>query len=999
MAAAAAALVWAEALVQARADAAPAATGPDASEEDAARGEALADGAATLVQVSFEVPPLALAWALKDICYGAWSSQPQRSALAADVLCDVARTLALRSSPLDDAESAEIDALADWTQGIAALTQGRMADAAAALDAAADRFGQLHQQHHAVQTQVPKIMALAMLGQHAAAVDCAQRTQLALLAMKDSLGAAKVSLNLAGLHVRHGDFAAAVVPAREAAVLFARAGKHEHSVMADINLAAALTSLGELDEGARIYARAAMRAQHHTLPVLQALAAESIALLDLVRGRYRDALAGFERARQGYEALAMPQHLAIAEKQLADAYLEVRLLPEALALLDQSLLKFEALNMPDDQAAALVQRGRALAMQGQSKTAALALAAAAEVFAAQGSAAGSAAVALARAELALAVPGGGQSSSASAAEAEALATQAAARFAEAGLVEGGWRADVVRAHAMLATARTQAARDLFAATLARVHELQLVSLEVQCLTGLGLAALALDEPEPAARAFNLSIELFEAQRQALPGDDVRAAFLTDHLRPYQELLRLALRRHSEARSGAHNEDTAAQVLVQLDRFRARVLGERLMQGAHSPDGLDPGSHGGDDEAVAMRSLRERLNWLYRRVQREQQEGETAQSWVDEMRRAERDLLEMARRQRLADATAPGSAANADEGIDVAALVASLSPGDALVEYGVIDDELFACVVTSRGACVQRHLASWQEVLTAIRAARFQVETLRHGALPVQRHLALLTVRMQLSMQRLHALVWAPLAARLVACTRVVVVPHAQLGALPFAALHDGKQPLALDLQLAVAPSARLAHLGLMQALTTPRSLLAIGDSSHLEHAASEARAVAALFSPGMACVDAQATMQSLREQASRFDVIHLACHAQFRDDNPMFSALHLADAALTVELAQQLKLRAALVVLSACETGRAELGSGDEAQGLVRAFMVAGASRVLAALWPVDDAVTLAFMTVFYGALAAGSAPAAALRAAQISVMREHSHPFYWAGFVLHGGW
>ena len=77
----------------------------------------------------------------------------------------------------------------------------------------------------------------------------------------------------------------------------------------------------------------------------------------------------------------------------------------------------------------------------------------------------------------------------------------------------------------------------------------------------------------------------------------------------------------------------------------------------------------------------------------------------------------------------------------------------------------------------------------------------------------------------------------------------------------------------------------------------------------------------------------------------------------------------------------------------------DEMAGLVRAFLVAGAARVLASLWTVDDAVTADFMASFYTALCAGRPPAAALQAAQCDVMRQHPHPCYWAAFTLHGGW
>ena len=119
----------------------------------------------------------------------------------------------------------------------------------------------------------------------------------------------------------------------------------------------------------------------------------------------------------------------------------------------------------------------------------------------------------------------------------------------------------------------------------------------------------------------------------------------------------------------------------------------------------------------------------------------------------------------------------------------------------------------------------------------------------------------------------------------------------------------------------------------------------------------------------------------------------------MFSALHLTDGALTVEATEALSLKACTVVLSACETALAEQGNGDEMVGLVRAFLVAGAARVLASLWPVDDEITSRFMAHFHGALCEGVTPAASLRLAQAEVMRQHPHPYYWAAFTLHGRW
>jgi CHAT domain-containing protein len=98
-------------------------------------------------------------------------------------------------------------------------------------------------------------------------------------------------------------------------------------------------------------------------------------------------------------------------------------------------------------------------------------------------------------------------------------------------------------------------------------------------------------------------------------------------------------------------------------------------------------------------------------------------------------------------------------------------------------------------------------------------------------------------------------------------------------------------------------------------------------------------------------------------------------------------------------LPGATIVLSACETALSAAGSGDEMFGLTRAFLVAGASRVLAALWPVDDATTAELMFDFYSGLRRGQPPGAALRLAQLAARERRAHPFYWASFALMGRW
>lgn len=103
-----------------------------------------------------------------------------------------------------------------------------------------------------------------------------------------------------------------------------------------------------------------------------------------------------------------------------------------------------------------------------------------------------------------------------------------------------------------------------------------------------------------------------------------------------------------------------------------------------------------------------------------------------------------------------------------------------------------------------------------------------------------------------------------------------------------------------------------------------------------------------------------------------------------------------------LRLPADLVVLSACQTALGKEIRGEGLVGLTRGFMYAGAERVVASLWQVDDLATARLMTYFYrGMLKEGMRPAAALRAAQIEMSRSSrwSSPYYWAGFVIQGEW
>lgn len=148
-----------------------------------------------------------------------------------------------------------------------------------------------------------------------------------------------------------------------------------------------------------------------------------------------------------------------------------------------------------------------------------------------------------------------------------------------------------------------------------------------------------------------------------------------------------------------------------------------------------------------------------------------------------------------------------------------------------------------------------------------------------------------------------------------------------------------------------------------------------------------------------------------YDVVHFATHGILNDERPELSGIALSmvderglprDGFLRLHDIYNFALPAELVVLSACDTALGKLLRGEGLVGLVRGFMYAGAPRVVASLWKVDDEATKELMTLFYKHLFSEDMDAAAaLRAAQISLLQDEDfrHPFYWAAFELHGDW
>jgi CHAT domain-containing protein/tetratricopeptide (TPR) repeat protein len=153
------------------------------------------------------------------------------------------------------------------------------------------------------------------------------------------------------------------------------------------------------------------------------------------------------------------------------------------------------------------------------------------------------------------------------------------------------------------------------------------------------------------------------------------------------------------------------------------------------------------------------------------------------------------------------------------------------------------------------------------------------------------------------------------------------------------------------------------------------------------------------------------DELKRYRFLHFATHGFLNNVHPELSGIVLSmvdaqgrpqDGFLRTHDVFNLDFSADMIVLSACETGLGKEITGEGVIGLTRAFMYAGAARVLVSLWNVDDDATKELMVHLYtDVLKEGKTPAAALRAAQVYLWKQKQWqaPYYWAAFILQGEW
>ena len=262
----------------------------------------------------------------------------------------------------------------------------------------------------------------------------------------------------------------------------------------------------------------------------------------------------------------------------------------------------------------------------------------------------------------------------------------------------------------------------------------------------------------------------------------------------------------------------------------------------------------------------------------------------------------------------------------------------------------------------------------------------------------------------YNLLISPLITELNGINHVIISPHFFWHYLPFHALYDNeaKQYLIDKFSISYAPSASVLNFCMKKHPNLYNNALILANpTKDLPFAEEEAEKVKTKFDNNSNLfkgLDASLDKLSTHNQS---DIIHLACHGYFRGDDPLFSHVILSDAEgngtpCFLPDIFNLKLKTALVTLSACETGLSQFTTGDELIGMSRAFFYAGTSSLLSSLWTVNDKSTSLLMDRFYNSLVnEGNSKVMALKSAmqELKAMPEYSHPYFWAPFFLSGDW
>ncbi len=873
--------------------------------------------------------------------------------------------------------------------GQARRRQGDHAAAADALETASVHALRAGDSRLAAQVQIGRVDSLNWLGRYDEAIALARRLEAELRAHSEGSDAAKVLANLGSIYYRRDQYAAALTCYERAAETFAQSGEDFASATVQTNVAAVLMELHRIDEAIILFeqARAAFAALEQWTPAAKIDA--NVGFLHYISGRYAQAVTVLERAREEFTARGHTLDAAKCDADVAEVYRELNLYPEAQDAYSRAAAEMQTRGIAYEQARVELGRAAVYIALERPDEALECLDRAEKQFTVHRNAVQRARVRLMRARL---LRGSGRRE-----DARQEAQRAAQTLQRNGL--RGWAAE---ARLLLAEMTEEeggdASRSLHT-VLSAAKATARGWLECRAERALGRHYLTKGDSMRGLRHLEAGVEALERARTLIAPEEMHISFLRDKIGLYEETVSALL-----ARGGSQN---IARALEYVERAKSRLLLERVLSAL---EGRSPAESELPEETRSrLAVLRAELSRGYHRLN-SSEESETRRmgaAGADDaasLNALEQEYTELLRREERKPHASP-SLFTLPDIVAAHDLAGPLQADEALLVYYILHGFVCVWIVTSQQIHFLPRVACLEDVNRTATRMRYQLQRAGGGSELSRKYAARFQVDAKAVFGQLYDLLLRPIASLLTA-EKLVVVPYDVLHGLPFHAFFDGSQSALDRWEIVYAPSAALWYRGAQRGHAPPEqssvwndttALLVSVPSLGIEQVTEEVTQLAQILPNAVVLQAEEATLKSVQARAGSCRLLHLATHALYRADNPLFSGLQLADGWLLARDLYAMTLSCDLATLSACQTGMTLAEAGDELFGLIRGFLASGVRSVAASLWPADDAATAALMQEFYGRLALGHSRASALRGAQQTVRERFPHPYHWAAFMLVG--
>lgn len=822
--------------------------------------------------------------------------------------------------------------------------------------------------------------ALMYLGRYEDALETASQARATFIEFNDTIALARLDANVGNVYHRLDRNAEALEYYERALTAFRALGDSFGIALTSYNAANIYCNLHEFADARQCYRLAENLYQGRGMDLAAARARYSLGYLEFMTGNYHQAMRTLRQIEPEFERLGDIRMAALCRLDLAEICLQMNVLDDAAALADRANESFKSLGMRYEQAKSIMFRGLAMLGLCILDDADRLLAEAHDLFIKEQNALYIGLTSVYRSELEL--------KRGSPDRALRIVAEARAAFERTDLGAKQLYARLVEAKALKAAGAPEGALQKCLEIIEPLNRVDALWLKTELNEFLGDLYLDDGNRPEAYRHFLATVESIEQRRASIRVDDFRSAFMGDKLRVYEKLVRLCL---------AHDTpEQTAQAFYYVESQKARTLVDMITNDLD----LWPVSASMDSERRAWNRLREELHWLYAKIRVNEAGGDSrliaARGGLASLIKAKENELErLALRAQAADSEF--AVLRGQGGLTIEEVRRALGEDDILLEYFADGGRLSVFLIDRASVEVIRLPAAVTDVRDRVFELKFLMEKFQYGSAYVLAHDSHMLACVNDLLKWFHDNLFAPLADR-VRGKDLVIVPCDVLHSVPFHTLFDGEQYLIEHSKIAYAPSARLYTMCCEREVQPRQRISVFGvPDGFAPHIRTEVETIRRWFPDARSFVDGEATRDSLERIAGSTDVLHIASHAVFRQDNPMFSAFKLSDQWMNAYDICSLRMKSALVTLSGCSTGAGRVYAGDETLGLVRSFLRAGASSLVVSLWTVNDPSAAALMSRFYEDLARGTGARAALQSAILDAKARYSNPYYWAPFVLIG--